>query len=446
MVGGEEKKKYINRLKSFLPLRTKIDETYKKSIEAIQMGRPVAWAMINAWYGDPILRAMELETVYPENFGAICAAEGVAESYLNRADADGFPSHLCGYARNCLGYVSRMTKELKGEIPPEAPVGGMPKPIFLLSSNIGCDARYKWFQALGRYLDVPVWVLDMPIPGVKELFRDGVYERCIQFIVEELKEFVHFLERILGVKMDWDRLEKTVHDIEEMNRVWFEINELRKAIPCPMHSRDFWSAMPPSLFLAGKPAETLILYKEMWKEVKERVDHKVSSIQTEERFRLLFSELPPWHSLSVFENMAERGWNFVIESWGYHPPPPLDLSGISDPLEHIARFSFHFHTAYFKDALEEGEYYGYMGYPLLKFAREYRCDGAFFHLPLTCRSTSTHQLYLQEKMKQKLKIPSMIVSGDIVDLRLFNPAEVIKRMEPFEESMESYKKLREEGA
>jgi benzoyl-CoA reductase/2-hydroxyglutaryl-CoA dehydratase subunit BcrC/BadD/HgdB len=187
MVGGEEKKKYINRLKSFLPLRTKIDETYKKSIEAIQMGRPVAWAMINAWYGDPILRAMELETVYPENFGAICAAEGVAESYLNRADADGFPSHLCGYARNCFGYVSRMTKELKGEIPPEAPVGGMPKPIFLLSSNIGCDARYKWFQALGRYLDVPVWVLDMPIPGVKELFRDGVYERCIQFIVEELK-------------------------------------------------------------------------------------------------------------------------------------------------------------------------------------------------------------------------------------------------------------------
>ena len=38
----------------------------------------------------------------------------------------------------------------------------------------------------------------------------------------------------------------------------------------------------------------------------------------------------------------------------------------------------------------------------------------------------------------------MIVSGDIVDLRLFNPAEVIKRMEPFEESMESYRKLREE--
>jgi hypothetical protein len=47
-------------------------------------------------------------------------------------------------------------------------------------------------------------------------------------------------------------------------------------------------------------------------------------------------------------------------------------------------------------------------------------------------------------MKEKLKIPSMIVSGDIVDLRLFNPAEVIKRIEVFEESMASYRKLREE--
>lgn len=439
----EAKKKYINRLNSLLPLRAKINETYKKSLEAIKMGKPVAWAMINAWYGDPILKALELETLYPENFGAICASEGVAESYLDRAEKDGFPSHLCGYARNCIGYVSKMVKELGGKIPTEAPMGGMPKPIFLLSSNIGCDARYKWFQALGKYLDVPVWVLDMPIPGVKEFFRNGVYERCIKFIIEELKEFVQFLERILGQKMNWDRLEKVVYEIEELNKVWFEINELRKAIPCPMHSRDFWSAMPSSLFLAGEPSETVILYKGMLEEVRQRVILKVSSINTEEKFRILFSELPPWHNLSIFEEMAERGWNFVIESWGYHPPPPLNLKGISDPLERIARFSFHFHTAYFKDALSEGEYYGYMGYPLLKFAKEYKCDGAFFHLPMTCRSTSTHQLYIKEKMEQRLKIPSMIVQGDIVDLRLFNQAEVINQMEPFEESMKYFKKLRE---
>ena len=64
---GEGKGKSINRLTSFYPLRVKIDETYKKSLEAIKSGKPVSWAMINCWYGDPILRSMDLETVYPEN-------------------------------------------------------------------------------------------------------------------------------------------------------------------------------------------------------------------------------------------------------------------------------------------------------------------------------------------------------------------------------------------
>ena len=62
-MGGKEKKRSINRLKSFYPLRAKIDETYKRGIEAIKAGKPVTWAMINCWYGDPILKAMDLETI-----------------------------------------------------------------------------------------------------------------------------------------------------------------------------------------------------------------------------------------------------------------------------------------------------------------------------------------------------------------------------------------------
>jgi len=72
-----------------------------------------------------------------------------------------------------------MTKEMGGKIPPEAPIGGMPKPIFLLSSNIGCDARYKWFQALG---DILMFLSGYGYAdsGSKRAFQDGVYERCIQ--------------------------------------------------------------------------------------------------------------------------------------------------------------------------------------------------------------------------------------------------------------------------
>ncbi|MBT9132195.1 MAG: (R)-phenyllactyl-CoA dehydratase alpha subunit [candidate division WS2 bacterium] len=170
----EKKKKTINRLETVYLLRALINERYAKSIEASKAGKPTAWCMVNWWLGDPILKAMDVEIVYPENYGAVCAAFGAAPAYLERSDAEGFPTHLCGYARNCLGYTARMHD--LGEIPPEAPLGGMPEPILLLNSGAICDARYKWFQALGRYLNAPAWTLELPHPGVGEHLMEGAYE------------------------------------------------------------------------------------------------------------------------------------------------------------------------------------------------------------------------------------------------------------------------------
>ncbi len=181
------------------PLRALIDGMYQRSVEASKAGKPTAWCMVNWWEGDIILKAMGIDAVYPEDYGAVCAAFGTAPAYLDRSDSDGFPTHMCGYARNCIGYTATMTD--LGEIPPEAPIGGMPKPLLLLSSGSLCDARYKWFQALGRYLDAPVWTLEIPHPGVKERQIEGAHEHDINFVVEELREFVTFLERLLGKTM-----------------------------------------------------------------------------------------------------------------------------------------------------------------------------------------------------------------------------------------------------
>ena len=85
-----------------------------------------------------------------------------------------------------------------------------------------------------------------------------------------------------------------------------------------------------------------------------------------------------------------------------------------------------------------------MAYPYLVYAREYKCDGAFMHPLISCRSASTHLQYASEMLMQKAKVPSLTVEGDIVDLRLFNPADALSRAEPFEEAMEHYRKVRKE--
>ncbi len=438
-----KKKRAINRLQSMYAIRNLIDERYREGVEASKAGKPIVWAMVNLLEGDPIIKAMGMGTVYPENYGAVCAAFGVAPAYLERSDSEGFPAHMCGYARNCLGYTARMTD--LGEIPPEAPMGGMAKPVLLLSSGTFCDARYKWFQALGRYLDVPVWTLELPDPGVKEGLMEGAYERIINFIVEELREFVTFLERLLGKKMDWDKLDEVTNDMHEINRVWCEINELRQARPCPMHSRDFWTCMNASHYPSGDLKVSLDLYHKMYEEVKCRVENKIGAVDNE-KYRLVLAELPPWHSLGFFDQLAERGWNFVIESCGaYHPPKPMeDLAKVSDPLERIARYSYHWIAGYYKNAFEAGEYMGYLAYPYLEYVRDYQCDGALMHPLLTCRTTTAHLPLVQDRLLTKLKVPSFVVEGDIVDLKLFDAVDALRKAETFEETMDYYKKVRQE--
>jgi benzoyl-CoA reductase/2-hydroxyglutaryl-CoA dehydratase subunit BcrC/BadD/HgdB len=440
-MGPEKKAKPISSLESMYPLRARVDASYKKSVEAMAEGRPTVWSMANWWQGAPVLKAMDVEVVYPENYGAVCASSGAAVGYLERADAAGFPTHLCGYARNNYGYTHRMMKEMNGKIPPEAPMGGMPPPILLVASDIICDARYKWFQGLGHYIDAPVYTLQMPIPGVKEFFQPGVYESCVKLATENTREFIRFVERLLGKRLDMDRLAEVVADMTEMNRVWYEVNELRKAAPCPMHSRHFWACMPASLYLLGDIKSAITEYKALHSELSALIQKGQGAVANE-KYRLGFAELPPWHSLKFFDILAERGWNFVVESWAYHPPIPMDLSHVSDPVEKIARHSLQFNTGFYKYAEQDGCDFGYMGYPYVHYAKEFKLDGMFLHPLVTCRSASTHLGFVRETLETKLHVPSLWVEGDIVDFTLFDPDDALRRAEAFEESMDHHREKR----
>lgn len=432
------KKTGINRLKSMYPLRAKVDEMYKSTQEATAAGEPTAWSMVTWWQGEPIFKAIDLAVVYPENFAALTAASGLAEKYLDLSDSDGFPSHLCGYSRTGLGYTSRMMQECSGNIPPEAPMGGLCKPSLLLSHSMLCDARVKWFQAMGRYMDVPVWMMETATPGVEEWADPKAREWSLKVVSEEIRNFIAYLERMLGRKMDWDKYDETINDTIALCRVAHDAFELRKARPCPMHSRDFWSVMPTYLYMSGDLKDSIRCFEDLYAEIRDRVDNGVGAVEPE-KYRLLFSELPPWHSLDFFYNLADRGWNFVKESWAYNPPRPSEeLEAISDPVERHARFHLNFVCGYYDEALADDEYMGYLGYPYLKYAKEYQCDGALFHGLLTCRSASIHHPYTQELLMRKLNLPSFHVEGDVVDLRLFNAEEALRRAEAFEEAMDYY--------
>ena len=443
---AEEKKiKPINRLKTAKAVRPILNRLYQEGIEAITSGKPVVWSMVNWWHATPILKAMDLVTIYPENYGAACAAAGAAPEFLNGADTEGFPTHLCGYARNCIGYTLQMSE--KGRIPSNAPLGGMAKPMLLLGSGFFCDARFKWFQSLKRYWkDVPMWVMEAPQPRPRESLIKGVTDYSIEFLVTELREFVSFLERLTQKRMNWDSLEEVVDTTEKVLHIWYEINALRKAVPCPMHSRDFWTLMVPAFYRSGD-LSTLEMYKSVLAEVKDRIVHNIGAIGSgradEEKYRLAFIELPPWHSMGVFDRLAEKGFNFVIESWSYHPPPPLETTvKTADPLERIARMVYWFHTNTNASAVKAGRTAGALVEPFIRNAAAYQLDGALIHPLLSCRANAIYPLHIRDLLEQDAGVPSLVIPGDIVDFSVFNESSVLDQAEAFIETMEYYREIR----
>jgi benzoyl-CoA reductase/2-hydroxyglutaryl-CoA dehydratase subunit BcrC/BadD/HgdB len=412
---------------------------------AVEEGRPVAWAMVEWWLGGPICKALGVEMVFPENYGAFCAASRTAEPHLDYSEMDGFPATLCGYARNCLGYARKL-KENNFVIPADAPAGGMPKPNFLLACGAVCDARYKWFQALGRYMEVPVWTLEFPQTGSKEYYLPGNKENTIKFMVEELKTFVSFVEGIVGKKLDPDRLRELFDTMLQTHRLAYEVDLLRKAVPSPMVSTDFWSVMIPHLYLP-EDKEALAFYQRVYDEVKHKVDNKIGAIPNE-KYRMMFSELPPWHTLGFFDEVAEKhGISFVMESWNYHAPPPLpeeELQGISDPLELLARYSYHkFHHAA-PVAHEQDVDPIIFTAPYLEYVKDYRVDGLFGHPLLSCRPATYTLMHVRNLLMEKFKVPAVVVEGDIVDLRVFNEEEAFAKMDAFVETMDYHRELRKQ--
>jgi benzoyl-CoA reductase/2-hydroxyglutaryl-CoA dehydratase subunit BcrC/BadD/HgdB len=451
--GHMEKNEAAQAMKSAKTLKTAQEAGYfgkkmlTQAIEAKEEGYPIGWSMVTWWEGDFIAKALGMYLVYPENYGAFCAASRKAEPYLEIADSEGFPNSLCGYARNCLGYAKSLMSN-NYVIPRDAPGGGLAKPAVLIGCGAACDARYKWFQALGRYFNgVPVWTLELPQTGVKEYYIPGNKEKNIRFIVSELREFVSFLENLLKKKLDYDKLSEMLSQSLKTLELAWKVDMLRKSVPSPMVAQDFWSVMIAHFYLPEDP-ESYAFYQRVYDEVKAKVDNQISAIPNE-KYRMMFSELPPWHSVGFFDQLAEKyGIAMAIESWNYHAPTPMpeeELDGVSDPLEIIARLSYHKWTEHNAVAREFDSAPGYFSAAYLKWAREYRIDGLFAHPLMSCRPATYTLMHTRNVLEEKLRVPGVIVPGDIIDLRVFNPKEALSRVEAFLETMDHYRDLRKQA-
>jgi len=439
----EERKKRRTATEAAAKIGPMVKASIGGTVKAREEGKPLAYSFIVCGY-DEIIRAMDIVPVWTENYAGVCGAKRDAQRFLERAEAENFSRSLCTYALCGLGFDA--WREELGEMPPEAPWGGQARPDFMLGSGqILCDPRNKWYQAAQHYMpDVPIYDVGMPWPLYENDYDyREVQDYYVKYIVDELKGLVEFLEKHTGKKMDWERLSELV-DLSDRtwNLIW-EAYDLRKAVPTPMGTGDAMNTMVPMVFMMGTQ-EAYDYYKDLYDELKQKIARKEGVIP-DEKYRLIWGGgLPSWFALTDFNYFNSKGAVFPVETT-YRMVEAIynfdiDLSKITDPLEHIAWRWIKFWT-YWHDAARKRPGSHPDVEQLIKYIEDYKIDGIVMHEAFSCRSWHPGLIWKLNLLKKVYRdIPSLVLESDIVDISSYNEADTRARIDAFIDTLEAVKK------
>ena len=441
----EEKKP--ERRRTATEAAAKIGPIQKANIKGVaqakEEGKKVAYTFICCCY-DEIIRAMDIVPMWTEAYAGICGAKRDAQRFLEKAEAENFSRSLCTYALCGLGFDA--WREESGEMPPEAPWGGQIKPDMMLGSGqMLCDPRNKWYQAAQHYMpDVPVYDVGLPWPPYeKDHDYREVQDYYVKHIVEQLRGLVEFMEKHTGQKMDWERLSELV-DLSDRtwNLVW-ETYELRRAVPTPMDTGDAVNTVVPLAFMMGTQT-AYDFFKDLYDELQHKIANKEGVIP-DEKYRLLWGGgIPSWFALSDFGYFNSKGATFPVEIiyrneealYNYD----IDLTKISDPLEHIVWRWLKFCTYWYDKARQRPG-----SHPdverMIQYIEDYQIDGVVMHEAFSCRTWHPGLIWQLNLLKKVYSnIPSLMLESDIVDISSYSESDTRARIDAFIETLESAKR------
>lgn len=371
--------------------------------------RPLAW--ITSGAPVEILQAFGIDSLYPENYGAIYGARRKGAELALAAETRGFSPDLCSYARANLGAIYRPDLE---------PMGGLPRPDLLVIGNNICGTVLKWYEALARHYGVPLLIVDTPFVAAD----DGVSrEHAVAYVKGQLRQLIADLTKITGRPLSMTELERRIKWSNEAVQLWEEIRQLGRNRPAPLNVPDLFIQMAPIVVLRGTP-QAVAYYRHLYAEAKERVRQGQGAVPGE-KYRLLWDNIAIWHHLYRFFNLfSRRGAAFVVDTytagWAGTMAP-------GDPLESLARtYTEVFLNQSFEFRVKQ----------MIQLIREYKVDGFVMHSNRSCKPYSLIQEEMRRRVMAETGVPGLIVEADMTDERAYAEEPIKNRVEAFLESLE----------
>lgn len=335
-----------------------------------------------------IFSAMGLNHVMWEIFAAVSSSVGLSGYFLETVEVKGIPRTLCSYHRASTGM-------LLSEI--------FPKPAAFVTPSTLCDGNNIIPQFLEEALEIPTFVIDVP---------SQLTEENINYVADQLKSLVSFLERVTGKKFNPTRLQKILETENQMQQFYTEYRKLRKNYLPPTSPGERIAFFQAHTFLAGTKL-SVNFYKSVLK-------FKNRFVPIENKKRVLWLYFMPHYPTHITEILQKNHIEIVFEEVNHiwwkklNPERPfhsLAYKLISNPLN--------LGTEKRAEVIKQ-------------MVEEFKADGAINFTPWGCKQSSGALRILEEH----LPVPLLNLEGDCVDVGNYMPGQLRTRLESFAESLQ----------
>lgn len=393
-----------------------LGEWYRRLEDAPGNGTPVAYLFISGNIGE-LLRSLGFELVYPEVNALQCGIKKVAGDFILKAEDLGYSSDVCGYVKNDIGLASSGNR---------GPFGTLPKPDLLVCNYAGCNTYIKWFEALADHYGARLFLLDVPYRRTGEAVRG----EDLDYVVAQLQELAAVAGEIAGRPYDPDRLSQALEYSRAAEDLWVRILDAARERPSPFDA--FFEAvffMAPIYVLRGT-RECVEYYQAAWKEIEERITHRIGPV-SEERFRVVMEGPPPWPHFRSFWELFKR-WGVCCVASTYSKVGGIWDFGLrhdpARPLQSMAEYAVNCYTNWD---------WSLRRHMLERYLEGYQADALVIHSVKSCRSFSVGQADVREYFSRELGIPTLFVESDLADPRYFGEAQIRNRIDAFFEALEN---------
>lgn len=364
-----------------------------------------------------LLRSFGFEVYFPENHGALLGASRTATDFIPEAGKLGFSNHVCSYTTSDIGSY------LQGVTPLQTHYGleGIPKPDLIVYNTNQCREVQDWFNYFAKEFNCPIAGIHPP------RYLNEVTKADIELVVSQHKAIIPLCEQASGQKFDIDSFRHTLKLSKEATLLWQKVLRTAKASPSPISFFDGIIHMGPIVVLRGTEIAKEY-YKTLLTELGENVIRSIGVVK-KEKCRVFWDGMPVWGRIRMLSDLFTENNTCVVAST-YCNSWIFDDFDESEPFESSALA----YTEIFINRSEKAKMKMFKAW-----LEEFSCDGIIFHDTKTCFNNSNAKFGLPKRLQDETGIPSLVMEGDLCDLRFFSEGQNITKVETFLEQLESFK-------